>query len=250
MKTANLWRTFTKAPQTFDEDLHVDVLAGDQRIVRNSADLHEEKSRTFNLGLEFQGNVNYIPVLFALTGFHTRLYDAFAQTPKAIEEDGFIVYERINSDGANVQGIELDLGIRPVTKLELRGGLTFKQNRYDKAIEILKDVAPTHHFMRTPDLYGYGRALWFVTSRLDIFGAMTYTGEAYVPHERVGEIKKGGPYTELELGLTYTMPINTGNSLKLSTGVKNLTDAYQKDLDSRVDREPYYIYGPSLPRTI
>ena len=33
-----------------------------------------------------------IPVLFAITGFQTRLYDAFAQVPKEIDEDGIIVF--------------------------------------------------------------------------------------------------------------------------------------------------------------
>ena len=42
----------------------------------------------------------------------TPQYDAFAQVPKTVDEDGIIVYEHINGDGGNVRGVELDLGIR------------------------------------------------------------------------------------------------------------------------------------------
>jgi len=37
--------------------------------------------------------------------------------------------------------------------------------------------------------------------------------------------------------------------MKLSAGVKNLLDAYQDDLDTGPNRDPAYVYGPSIPRT-
>ena len=37
--------------------------------------------------------------------------------------------------------------------------------------------------------------------------------------------------------------------LQLNAGVKNLFDAFQSDLDRGPDRDPAYVYGPSLPRS-
>ena len=40
-----------------------------------------------------------------------------------------------------------------------------------------------------------------------------------------------------------------GPSLRLTIGAKNLTDAYQEDLDRGQLRDSSYVYGPRLPRT-
>ena len=122
-----------KAPQIFDEDLHICGLEGTQRVIRNSDGLKEERSSSFTLGAEYQDFIGDIPVLIGITGFYTKLSDAYAD--EFISADGTIEYwQRINSSGADVKGIEVDFGIKPVSPLELRTGFTFKSNKYKDEI--------------------------------------------------------------------------------------------------------------------
>ena len=241
-----------KAPQTYDEDLHLCGIEGDQRITRNDENLKEERSHSFSAGIEFHDYIDHTPVIFSVTGFYTNLKDVF--TEEFVRKTGNIEeWQRINGEGASVRGIEFDAGIRPVSRIELRAGLTYEKCEYDQPLEDFD----TKNFLRTPDLYGHLRLSLDMTSRINVFAAGNYTGEADVPHEIVTEgqqnpdliVEKSGTFFEFDLGLSYRVPVLTGVSGKFSIGIKNVTNAYQDDLDEGPDRDPAYIYGPILPRT-
>jgi outer membrane receptor for ferrienterochelin and colicins len=38
--------------------------------------------------------------------------------------------------------------------------------------------------------------------------------------------------------------------MECNLGIKNVLNAFQKDFDVGIDRDPAYIYGPGAPRTI
>jgi outer membrane receptor for ferrienterochelin and colicins len=239
------YTTGFKPPQTYDEDLHLCGIAGDQRITRNGDDLKPEKSHSFSAGFEFQNVVGKIPTMLGVTGFYTSLKDAFAEEHVATTEEAEI-WERINHGSAEVKGVEIDLGIRPFSSVEFRGGLTYKKSEYDEMME----EWGTTNFLRTPDLYGH---LWIsmdVTSGITLFAAGNYTGKADVPHEGEGVLKESDSSLEIDLGLTLCIPIITDVNGKLNVGVKNLTNAYQQDLDIGAERDPAYVYGPKRPRAI
>jgi len=63
------------------------------------------------------------------------------------------------------------------------------------------------------------------------------------------ELKVSGMFMDMGVKIRYTFKIN-GASMQLYAGVKNIFDFYQKDLDSGIYRDPGYVYGPTLPRTI
>jgi outer membrane receptor for ferrienterochelin and colicins len=242
-----------KAPQTYDEDLHICGLEGDQRVTRNVADLKPEKSFTLSGGFEFQQTVNNVPVMFAVTGFYTRLNDAF--TDRFVSSvDNIDFWERINSDGAKVGGMELDLGVRPLSGLEFRSGWTYKKSQYDSPLEDFN----TTNFLRTPDLSGYLRFTYDVSKNLNANASISYSGEMDVPHEIAVEgesepdliLERSQSFLELNAGIVYELPMIKAFNLKLNLGVKNLTDAYQKDLDYGANRDPAYVYGPQLPRRL
>jgi outer membrane receptor for ferrienterochelin and colicins len=258
----NIWKGFTlrgafttgfKPPQTYDEDLHLCGIEGDQRVIRNAPDLKEERSNSMSVGIEFQGYVNTIPMMVSLTGFKIRLEDAF--TEEFVAKEGVIErWERINSDGAGVKGVEIDLGIRPVTMIEVLGGFTYTNGEYDSP---LVDFG-TKKFLRTPELTGNINLTFNLADWLDLYVRGNYIGKADVPHEVVIEgqedpelrLERSESFFQIDLGLTYRFPVNTGLNAKLNMGIKNLTNAYQKDLDKGPDRDPAYVYGPIRPRTI
>jgi len=242
-----------KPPQTYDEDLHLCGIEGDQRIIRNAADLKEETSNFFSGGIEFQGYVNNIAMMASFTAFQTTLKDAF--TEKFLSKQGVIErWERVNSDGAEVKGIEFDLGIRPVPSLEIRSGFTYKKNEYDSPLEDFN----TKNFLRTPDLYGNLRLSFNPGSNLNCYVSADYTGKADVPHEIAiaGQedpelvLEKSENFLQIDLGLSYSLPLDGGVDTKINFGVKNVTNSYQADLDKGPDRDPAYVYGPIRPRTI
>ncbi|MFH1195981.1 MAG: TonB-dependent receptor [bacterium] len=246
------YTTGFKAPQIFDEDLHICGLEGTQRVIRNSNGLKEERSSSFTFGADFQNFVGEIPVLFGITGFYTKLSDAYAD--EFISTNGIIEYwERINSSGADVKGIEIDFGIKPVSPLEIRTGFTFKKNEYKEEVTDFN----TKNFLRTPDIFGYLRTTFEINASLNAFASVKYTGIMYVPHEIAVDyqdgpiltLAKSDEFIELDFSLTQKIKLFEDVESSLSVGVKNLTDVYQKDLDYGITRDPGYVYGPSQPRT-
>jgi outer membrane receptor for ferrienterochelin and colicins len=242
-----------KPPQTYDEDLHLCGIEGDQRIVRNSNDLKEERSNSFSGGIEYQGNSRSMPLMVSFTVFQTNLKDAFAE--EFVSKQTVIErWERVNSDGAEVKGVEFDMGIRPVSAAEIRCGFTYKKSQYDNPLEDFN----TKNFMRTPDFSGNLRLSLDPTSKISFYAAGNYIGKADMPHEVVVEnqeepellLVRSDSFFQLDLGLTYRLPLNSGLSAKLNLGVKNVTNVYQDDLDKGPDRDPAYVYGPIRPRTI
>lgn len=242
-----------KAPQIFDEDLHICGLEGTQRVIRNANGLKEEKSSTLSAGFEFLDFVNDIPLLIGITGFYTNLFDAYAD--EFISADGNIEFwERINSSGAIVKGVEFDLGIKPVEGLEFRSGFTIKENMYKDNITDFN----TKSFFRTPDYFGYVRTSYEFGFGLTAFAALKYTGSMFVPHEiavdyqvdPILELTKTKEFVEVDLALTKELELFSNLKSSLTIGIKNITNAYQKDLDFGVTRDPGYVYGPSQPRTV
>ena len=55
----------------------------------------------------------------------------------------------------------------------------------------------------------------------------------------------------LELGIkaAYTVPLSGKLRMQISAGIKNITGAFQKDLDRGEFRDSGYFYGPTQPRT-
>ena len=244
------YSTGFKAPVTFDEDLHIESLGGEQRVVRNIDNLKEEKSYSFSAGVEIEKYFGKIPVLVGVTGFHTTLTDAFAKVESNEIVDGLILWDRINSDGATLYSVEIDLGIKPLSNLEIRTGFTFKKNEYDSEQEVL-DGKFSKKFMRTPDVFGNARVMYEATEALNFIGTLRYTGTMVVPNEQTGElVETDDTFIELDLGMSYAPIFLKNLGAKISLGIKNITDAYQEDLGVGVDRDPAYLYGPQFPRRI
>ncbi|MFH0736516.1 MAG: TonB-dependent receptor [bacterium] len=247
------YTTGFKAPQIFDEDLHICGLEGTQRVIRNSSGLKEEKSSSFNLGLEYQDFIGDMPILFGLTGFYTKLTDAYAD--EFISANGTIEYwERINSSGADAKGVEIDLGIKPVNQLEIRTGFTIKENKYKDEVTDFN----TKEFLRTPNAFGYMRVAYDITKSLNAFVSFKYTGPMYVSHEVVVDyqedpllvLKHTNEFVEVDVSITKKIELFDDVTSELALGVKNITDSYQDDLDYGITRDPGYVYGPSQPRTV
>jgi outer membrane receptor for ferrienterochelin and colicins len=74
-----------------------------------------------------------------------------------------------------------------------------------------------------------------------------YFGPRTDPDE--GELRESSPFFDLGIKLQYNIKLN-GAALQLFTGLKNIFNSYQSDFDSGINRDPAYMYGPLLPRTL
>jgi outer membrane receptor for ferrienterochelin and colicins len=269
-----------RAPQAFDEDLHILVVGGERTRIRLAEDLKEERSHTFSLSGDFYHSFNNgVQLNFVVEGFYTILKDVFAlrdyagselgETIRPIEgkegvydvNDGARMYERYNGSGATVMGLNFEAKVAFMPWVQAQAGVTIQRSRY-KELEYWSDTAePTINMFRSPNVYGY----FTITTqpiknfKIDISG--NYMGRMYVDHYAGGMLPGGTTlehdrlehtksFFDLGIKLAYDFKIWKTIGLQVNAGVRNILNSYQNDFDRGSARDSGYIYGPSLPRSI
>lgn len=241
-----------RAPQVFDEDLHIETSGSRQVIHENDPDLKQETSYSYMASLDFNHRFNKVQFGLLAEAFYTRLNDAFVNEYGDADEDGVVVYTRTNAeDGATVKGLNLELNLVPLEAVTFKSGFTLQRSEYGAPQEF-DEVK----FFRTPNTYGYFSLDVKLLHGLGISSSGNYTGKMLVPYfgnqladPDAGELRKSDPFFDFGMKIRYHIHLN-GSSMQVFGGMKNIFNSYQKDFDKGVDRDPGYIYGPSLPRTI
>jgi len=249
------WRTtFSsgyRAPQVFDEDLHITQVGGEGMIIENSSKLKEEKSYSVSTGFDYGKELGNNLIQFSVEGFYTLLTDAFVLDEKDYDpREKALVFERINGSNAKVYGLSADLGYRFGSFLFLEAGLTLQRSRLDEP----EPGFGSRDFFRTPNSYGYASLSYQNSKIVDAHLSLEYTGKMKIPHY-AGYIEED----RLETGQTFWVvnaklkkPFRFGqkSSIDVFLGMYNLFDSFQQDLDKGVYRDAGYVYGPSRPRSI
>ena len=240
-----------RAPQAFDEDLHIDNVGGIVSMIRLADDLRVEKSQSVSLSADmyhswgnWQGNL-------LLEGFFTDLSDVFALTEIGVE-NGVLIKERRNESGARVFGGNLEGKLAYKSLWQLQAGVTLQRSNYKEAHAWADDVEAVTTMFRTPDFYGY-----FVTSVNPLRNLMlslsgTYTGSMLVEHHAgwidANRTEKTPGFFDMNFKASYDFKLYNNIKLQLNAGVQNLFNAFQNDFDQGPDRDSGYIYGPASPR--
>lgn len=241
-----------RAPQIFDEDLHIET-SGARRVVHTqSDDLIQETSHSFMASLEYNTQIYMVSFNVLAEGFYTILENPFANEFGAPDEFGNVIYVRTNAEnGAVIQGINTEITIIPSEVFNFSTGFTFQKSEYKEAQEFNETK-----FFRTPNLYGFAVLDWdFVTNACLSFSS-NYTGKMLIPYfgttlanPNLGELRESKPFLVFGTNIRYNVKLN-GASFQLFGGIKNILNAYQNDFDAGINRDPGYIYGPGQPRTI
>ncbi|MBR5103778.1 MAG: TonB-dependent receptor [Bacteroidales bacterium] len=241
-----------RAPQAFDEDLHIDNVGGTVSMIRLADDLRVEKSQSISVSADmyhswgnWQGNV-------LVEGFFTDLDDVFALRELGFE-NGILIKERHNESGARVFGGNFEGKVAYKDILQVQLGVTAQSSEYKEARSWGEGVAATRKMFRTPDLHGYLTASYNPTKALTLAVTGTYTGNMYVEHH-AGMIARNVTVKTpdfLDMGLkgSYDFKIYKSFSMQVNAGIQNIFNSFQKDFDSGADRDSGYMYGPTLPRT-
>lgn len=241
-----------RAPQVFDEDLHVETSEARQVIHLNDSDLKQETSNSYMASFSYQleGSSNNLELLAEF--FYTDLQNPFANEIGLPDADGVVTYTRVNeTEGAVVKGVNLEATFIPSSKWRMNGSYTFQNSKYGAPQDFNEK-----HFLRTPDQYGYFMLEWKPTPRISLNTNSVYTGKMLVPYfgptldiPEEGELRQSKGFFDWSFKADYTFKTKIGN-FQLSAGVKNILNSYQNDFDKGGDRDPGYVYGPKSPRTV
>ena len=248
-----------RAPQAFDEDLHV-LVAGGERIRITLADgLKEERSHSFSLSGDWYHRIGSVQFNIMAEGFFTVLKDTYAlrQTGETADGGMSTITERYNGPGAKVFGASLEGKMSVGRDLNFQAGVTVQRSRYDEPQQWSDDesVEPVREMFRSPDCYGYLVACYSPFRNFDIDLSGTYTGPMLVQHMAgsgtdVDRAVRTPSFWDMGCKLSYEFRIMGICHLTIHAGVKNIFNAFQKDFDQGELRDSGYIYGPSLPRSI
>ena len=246
-----------RAPQAYNEDLHIDALNHTVSVIRLSDELRPEYSHSLSLSADYYRNFGRLQTNILLEGFYTILDDVFTLEKIGVE-NGVIINERRNAAGARVGGItaEMKLGIPSIFDVQL--GYTFQKSRYVEPEQWSETVTPQREMFRSPDHYGYLSSNFYITKQFNasLFG--TFTGPMLVQHAEhttpsgvvIPDAEVTTPsFLDCGIKLSYTFHLTNLINLEINAGVKNIFDSYQPDIDLGAGRDSAYIYGPSLPRT-
>ena len=241
-----------RAPQIFDEDLHIES-SGSRKVIHvNAPNLEQETSDSFMASLDYSKSFGTSSFGILAESFYTKLKNPFTNEYSDPNENGTVTYTRINAKkGATVVGVNLELNYVPNSNLKIKAGYTIQKSEYEEAQEF-----DEKSFFRTPDNYGFYTIDWEATDTWCIIGTGTFTGKMLVPYfgptinnPEEGELRKSRNFFDAGLKITKTIKFKH-NNLEISTGMKNIFNSYQDDFDSGIYRDPGYIYGPMNPRTI
>ncbi len=242
-----------RAPQIFDEDLHIETSGSRKVLHQNASDLTQESSSSLTASLDHTNMFG--PWMVQILGeiFYTRLNDPFSNEYGTPDENGVVIYTRVNAeDGATVQGLNFEINASPSDKFQLQSGFTIQKSEFDKPQEFNET-----RFFRSPDSYGYISMNYNPVHEFGIAFTGNYSGPMLVPYfgpsaenPEIGQLNTSSSFFDAGLKLTYEIHLSEIMSMEFTGGVKNIFNSYQDDFDTGIDRDPSYIYGPMSPRTI
>lgn len=247
------YSTGFRAPQAYDEDLHVTAVGGEGVLIKLAEGLREERSNSFSGSVDYTTSFGHWQANLLVEGFYTGLDDVFILEDIGHDADGYAIKERRNGSGARVYGANLDAKIAHGKEAVLSLGFTAQRSRYNQPEEWSEDKF-TSRMMRTPDYYGYFTFTSAPIKNFDFSLSGTYTGDMIVPHY-AGYIAEDRMETtphffDLNVKFNYTFILHDHIKLQVNTGVQNILNHFQPDLDRGEFRDSGYFYGPTQPRTL
>jgi outer membrane receptor for ferrienterochelin and colicins len=239
-----------RAPQVFDEDLHLSSVAGEARIIRLSPALREEHSTNMMAGFEWKPEARLGQGLLEVNAFRTRLTDLFhvgeADDPATPEFD----FVKSNFGGASVYGVEMNIGWGIEDRLIFQGGLVEQRAMFDEP----EPDFLSRDFFRTPRRYGNVMATWKEPRAGDFFIGVRFTGSMSAPHYAgfvtEDRLERTAPFTTIDASFSRPLVAADGGRLVVSVMGRNLTNAFQPDVDQGPLRDAAYVYGPRFPRSV
>jgi len=245
-----------RAPQAFNEDLHISSAAGYQVISSLSDNLDKEISDTFTTSINFTKTTNLTQINFLLEGFYTKLTNPF--TSVSVGSIGDVILEEVvNGEGATVSGFNFEAGFSPSEKFTFQLGGTLQKTAFDEAQELFNNGSSSiavKEFVRNPNFYGYFISYYNVNDSFKIDVTGTYTGPMVVPRiigaDGFIDLVDSDPFIDVNLKVSYHFDLSEDLHVELSSGFRNAFNSYQSEFDQGPERDSTFIFGPAAPRSV
>ena len=244
-----------RAPQIYEEDLHVGAVGGEVSLISLDENLKPEYSHSISGSIDMYKRFGKWDLNLTLEGFFTQLNDVFTLVENGHDAQGNLLLTRTNASGARVAGMNIEAKVGFGHLLTFQAGYTYNHSRYIEPLQWSENpnIAPQRRMFRTPDHYGYFLCNIEPVKHFHIVTNGKVTGNMLVQHF-AGYVPEDEEVTtptffEWDIKLCYDIPLYKHYTLEINAGVKNILDQFQSDLDKGMDRDAGFIYGPATPRT-
>jgi outer membrane receptor for ferrienterochelin and colicins len=239
-----------RAPQTFDEDLHLSSVGGEVRFIRIDPALREERSTNYMLGAEWKPEAGRGQALFEVNGFLTTLDDLFFVQQDDDPATDALEYRKVNHGRADVYGVEMNAGWGVGDAFVVQGGMVFQRARH---AEPEPDFG-SRDFFRTPNRYGNLTVTWTTARIGTLFAGVRYSGPMKAPHLAgfvpANRLETTPAFVTLDASVAVPVKVSGTRRLTVTVAGRNLTNQFQRDVDQGPLRDAAYVYGPRFPRSI
>ena len=244
-----------RAPQIYEEDLHVGAVGGEVSLISLDENLKPEYSHSISGSIDMYKRFGKWDLNLTLEGFFTQLNDVFTLVENGHDAQGNLLLTRTNASGARVAGMNIEAKVGFGHLLTFQAGYTYNHSRYIEPLQWSENpnIAPQRRMFRTPEHYGYFLCNIEPVKHFHIVTNGKVTGNMLVQHF-AGYVPEDEEVTtptffEWDIKLCYDIPLYKHYTLEINAGVKNILDQFQSDLDKGMDRDAGFIYGPATPRT-
>jgi outer membrane receptor for ferrienterochelin and colicins len=253
-----------RAPQAFDEDLHIGLVGGNVLFVALAEDLKTERSNSVTASVNYAKSKLKNQISLTAEGFYTWLNNPFILSDQQETAQGVSVITKRNGDGARVFGANTEFNWAIASKWQFQAGITVQQARFNEE-EIIWEpdsensspdsITSTSRLLRTPDVYGFSTLTYTPVKPLSLSLGTVFTGPMDVPHVIDPEteftiIRRTPSFIDFTLRAAYRLTLKNKVYIECSAGMFNLLNQFQRDLDTGPERDAGYVYGPLRPRTI
>jgi outer membrane receptor for ferrienterochelin and colicins len=239
-----------RAPQAYDEDLHIAAVGGSLGLIELAGNLKPEYSHSVSASADLYRNFGRLQTNVLVEGFYTTLNDVFTLEKTGEDSQGNVIYTRRNGAGAGVTGVNFEAKLAVSGIFDFQMGYTYQQSRYKEAEKWSEQLAPQKKMFRAPDSYGYftSNINLLHDFKVSVFG--NYTGTMLVKHTFNDlDMEKITPdFFDMGIKLAWHFHLGKASEFEISGGVKNIFDSFQKDMDFGQNKDASYVYGPTFPR--
>lgn len=247
------YSTGFRAPEIFNEDLHISVLGAAPVRVRNAPGLEAETAQSWSAGFDWRPRFGDGAFTMDGQAYYTRLKDTFFLGNIQEGGNGELFQVRDNVGGSSVVGAEISASYQVSERLRLLLGGAYLCARYADSQLIFDNgerQISTRDYLKSPRFAGIAQAIWEMAERLDLFVALKFTGPMDVLNNRIGELARTPRFLVADASVTRHIPLGGGQEADITLGVRNITDSRQSDLEVGALRDSDYVYGPRQPRTL
>lgn len=253
-----------RAPQAFDEDLHIETVGGEAVFRRLDPNLLPENSSSYNASVQWAPFNQSYQLNIVAEGFYTELNDVFVVGDFDPLPTGGAIQTIRNGSGAKVYGTNLELNAKLGSNWLIQLGATVQKGKYEESEVIWESnpeesgksdtIVATQTILRTPNNYGFAMIGYEGLKNWSFSLNSVITGSMKVPHVLNAEtgftsIKTTPSFIEVSPKIKFHRDFQNAPYLEVYAGVFNVLNSFQKDFDTGVDRDAGYVYGPTRPRT-